>query len=295
MRSRRVLSTLAAGLAIVGWSVAGHLSASPVAAACVNGSATASGSTALQPLAQKAADDYKAGCPGASINIAGGGSSAGLSNVSSGTSDIGNSDVPASAAPGVNGANLTDHQVAIAIFAVVVNNATGVGNLSTQQVQDIFSGKDNNWSQVGGKNIAITLIERKPGSGTRFAFDKCVMGAVPESNTPAAQEDSTQLVMQAVSSSQGGVSYVGTASLNGAAGVTGVKLNGAAPDRTGVANGSYGFFSHEHMYTRKSPAPPPVAQSYIDSILTPAYQAGPVTQLGYASLSTTNRQSPADH
>ena len=120
--------------------------------------------------------------------MSGGGSSAGLSNVNSGTSDIGDFDVPATSAPGVNAGNLQDHQVAIAVFVVVANNGAGVSNLSTPKVVDIFSGKVNNWNQVGGKNQAITLIERKPGSGSRFVFDKCVMGSTAKSNTPAAQE-----------------------------------------------------------------------------------------------------------
>jgi phosphate transport system substrate-binding protein len=294
MRSHRALSIVALALAVVGWGSASYAAGPTAYAACVNGSVTASGSTALLPLAQKASQDYHAQCAGATITVSGGGSSTGLSNVNSGTSDIGDSDVPATAAPGVNAANLADHQVAIAVFAVVVNSGTGVTNLSTQQVQDIFSGKDNNWSQVGGKSQAITLIERKPGSGTRFVFDKTVMGSVPESTTPAAQEDSTQLVMQAVQSSPGAVSYVGTASLQGATGVTGLKLNGASADGPSVASGAYNFFSHEHMYTRKSPAPPPLAQSYIDFIIAPGYQASNVPAAGYFALSTTNRQSAAD-
>ena len=266
-----------------------------VFAGCVGGSVTASGSTALLPLAQKAATDYHAQCASATINVSGGGSSAGLSNVNGGTSDIGDSDVPASAAPGVNQANLQDHQVAIVIFTVVANNAAGVGNLTTAQVQSIFSGKVNNWSQVGGKNQAITLIERKPGSGTRFVFDKTVMGSVPESTSPAAQEDSTQLVMQAVSSQPGAVSYVGTASMQGASGVTAVKLNGVPADGPSISNGTYPFWSHEHMYTRKSPAPPPLANDYINFIMAAGYQSSSVPAAGFVPLSTTTRQSAADH
>jgi phosphate transport system substrate-binding protein len=294
MRSHRALSAVALTLAVVGWGSASYISGPVAHAACVNGSVTASGSTALLPLAQKAATDYHAQCAGGTITVSGGGSSAGLSNVNSGTSDIGDSDVPATAAPGVNAANLADHQVAIVVFTVVANNGTGVSNLTTQQVQDVFSGKVNNWSQVGGKSLAITLIERKPGSGTRFTFDKCVMGAVPESSTPAAQEDSTQLVMQAVSSQPGAVSYVGTASMQGASNVTAVKMNGANPDGPSVASGAYNFFSHEHMYTRKSPAPPPLAQSYIDFITAPGYQSSGVPQAGFYPLSLTPRQSAAD-
>ncbi len=59
------------------------------------------------------------------ITVSGGGSSAGLSAVNGGTSDIGDSDVPATAAPGVNQANLQDHQVAIVVFTVVANSGPG--------------------------------------------------------------------------------------------------------------------------------------------------------------------------
>ncbi len=297
MRSRRAATGLALGLAIAGWGAAGQLASAPAYAApfaCVNGSITASGSTALLPLAQKASQDYHAQCAGGTITVSGGGSSAGLSNVNGGQSDIGDSDVPATAAPGVNAANLADHQVAIAVFTVVANNGAGVTGLTSAQVRDVFSGKATNWNQVGGKNVAITLIERKPGSGTRFVFDKCVMGGVAESTTPAAQEDSTQLVMQAVSTQPGAVSYVGTASLQGASNVTGLKLDGATADGASVASGAYPFFSHEHMYTRKSPAPPPLAQSYIDFIMAPGYQSANVPAAGYYPLSTTPRQSAAD-
>jgi phosphate transport system substrate-binding protein len=295
MRSHRALAVLGAGLALAGWSALGWAGGSTAFAGCVGGTVTASGSTALLPLAQKAATDYHAQCGSATINVSGGGSSAGLSNVNSGTSDIGDSDVPASAAPGVNQANLQDHQVAIVIFTVVANNGAGVGSLTTAQVQSIFSGKVNNWNQVGGKNQAITLIERKPGSGTRFVFDKTVMGSVAESTTPAAQEDSTQLVMQAVSSQPGAVSYVGTASLSGASNVTAVKLNGVSADGPSVNAGTYPFFSHEHMYTRKSPAPPGTATDYINFIIAPGYQSSAVPAAGFLPLSTTNRQSAADH
>jgi phosphate transport system substrate-binding protein len=294
MRSHRALSIVALSLAVAGWGSASYVSHPTAFAGCVGGSVTASGSTALLPLAQKASTDYHAQCAGATITVSGGGSSAGLSNVNGGTSDIGDSDVPATAAPGVNAANLQDHQVCIAVFTVVANNGAGVSNLTTQQVQDIFSGKDNNWSQVGGKSVAITLIERKPGSGTRFVFDKTVMGSVPESTTPAAQEDSTQLVMQAVSSQPGAVSYVGTASLQGASNVTGLKMNGSSADGPSVASGAYAFFSHEHMYTRKSPAPPPLANDYINFITAPGYQNANVPAAGYYPLSLTPRQSAAD-
>ncbi len=73
-----------------------------------------------------------------------------------------------------------------------------------------------------------------------------------------------------------------------------MKLNGATPDGPSVASGAYTFFSHEHMYTRKSPAPPPLANDYINFILAPGYQSSGVTSSGFLPLSTTTRQSAAD-
>ncbi|MBV8161275.1 MAG: substrate-binding domain-containing protein [Acidimicrobiia bacterium] len=295
MRRRTALTVVVAtGLALAAWASAGSVRGPSANAACVGGSITASGSTALLPLAQKAAQDYHAQCAKASITVSGGGSSAGLSNVNGGASDIGMSDVPSSAAKGVDQANLQDHQVAIVIFAVVVSDDSGVTDLTTKQVQDVFSGKITNWAEVGGHPENIALYERKPGSGTRFTFDKCVMGDVAQSTSPAAQEDSTQLVIQAIQKSAGAVSYVNVASLKGASGVHAVKLNGAAADGPSVANGSYTFFSHEHMYTRVKPAPPALAADYIQFIMTPTYQSGSVAQAGYAPLSTTSRLSLAD-
>jgi phosphate transport system substrate-binding protein len=263
---------------------------SKAAAACATGTATASGSTALLPLAQKAAELYAAKCPGATITVSGGGSSTGLANVAAGTSDIGDSDVPVSDAPTINASALTDHQVAIVVFAIIVNPKTTVTNLTLKQAQDVFSGKVTNWKDVGGADLPVTLIERKPGSGTRLAFDKTVMRGTPESTTPASTQDSTQLVVQGVTGADGGVSYVSLASAN--ATVTALSLDGVKPGADTVKAGQYPAFSHEHMYTKGQGSA--LAQSFIAYILTDTFQTGTVTTLGFLPLSTTDAQSLAD-
>jgi phosphate transport system substrate-binding protein len=256
---------------------------------CATGTATASGSTALLPLAQKAATDYAAKCPGGTITVSGGGSSTGLANVAAGTSDIGNSDVPVTDAPSIDASTVTDHQVAIVAFAIIVNPKTNVTNLTLKQAQDVFSGKVTNWKDVGGADVPVTLIERKPGSGTRLSFDKCVMRGTAESTTPSSTQDSTQLVVQGVTGADGGTSYVGLASVGT---TTPLSLDGVKPDASTVKAGTYPFWSHEHMYTKGAGST--LAQSYIDYILTDAFQSGELTTLGFLPLSTTTAQSLAD-
>jgi phosphate transport system substrate-binding protein len=265
-------------------------SSAPAAAACEAGTATASGSTALLPLVTKAAGLYHGTCPAATITVSGGGSSTGLANVAAGTSDIGDSDVPASDAKTIDPTTLTDHQVAIVVFAVVVNPKTTVTNLTLKQVQDIFSGKVTSWKDVGGANLPVTLIERKPGSGTRLTFDKTIMRGIAESPTPASTQDSTQLVVQGVASADGGVSYVSAASAD--ATVVPVTLDGVKPGVDGVKAGTYPFFSHEHMYTKGAGSA--LARSFIAYILASNFQTAQVSALGFLPVATTRRQSLAD-
>lgn len=244
-------------------------SASQVTFTCATGAISASGSTALQPLAQAAATAYAAKCPGATITVAGGGSSTGLGNVSHGVSDIGNSDVPVSFAKTVDASTVKDNQVAVVQFAVVVNPKAGITNLTVAQIQQVFSGQVTNWSAVGGANVPITLILRKPGSGTRLTFDTDVMQGVTESATPAATQDSTQLVVQGVQAADGGVSYAAAGS---AGSLTLVTIDGTTPSVTDINSGKYPFFAHEHMYTKSSGASP-LAQDFINFMLSKDFQS----------------------
>ena len=165
----------------------------PAAAAtisCVTGSITASGSTALQPLVDAAAKKYDAACPGATITVNGGGSGTGLTQVSSGGVQIGDSDVTAeSKLAAADAAKLVDH--------IVTNpDVTGVTNLTTQQNIDIWTGKDTNWNQVGGPDLPIVLIFRPASSGTRSTFKKLVLGG----NNAAAGSGASASGMPAASS-----------------------------------------------------------------------------------------------
>ena len=78
----------------------------------VSGTITLAGSTALQPLAEQAGKKFTEKNSKAVINVQGGGSGTGLTLVSEGTADIGNSDITAeSKLDKTKAAELVDHKV----------------------------------------------------------------------------------------------------------------------------------------------------------------------------------------
>jgi phosphate transport system substrate-binding protein len=218
---------------------------------CVNGSITFDGSTALFPLANDVANAYEDKCSGATITPKQSGSSAGLVAVSSGSVAIGNSDIFADPAkyPG-----LVDHQVAVVIFSVVLNkNVTGVTNMTSQQITDIYTGKITNWKQVGGPNLPIVTIYRKPGSGTRVTFDTYVLnGATEKTDAASINGDSSGDVATVVSQTSGGIAYVAT-SYAQAKKLTTIKIDGVDGSEANVRNNTYKFWNIEHMYTKGQP------------------------------------------
>lgn len=235
---------------------------------CVSGTLTISGSTALQPLVQKVAADYQSKCSGANITVGPGGSKKGLSDVESGASGIGMSDIFASSSQ----SDLVDHQVAVVIFTLVTNpSVTGVTNLTSDQIKSIYTGKTTNWNQVGGPNQPIVVVERPASSGTRATFKQYILGGVNESpaQAKALTVDSTGTVVQTVEQTPGAIGYVTL----GAAAAEGNKLNilnidGSAPTVDLVKSNTYKFWNIEHMYT-KGPATG-LAQALIDYMASPS-------------------------
>lgn len=242
-------------------------------------SINAVGSSAMQPLVEAAGEQYSSANVGKFINVQGGGSGTGLSQVQAGAVQIGNSDLFAEEKDGIKSEELVDHQVAVVGLTPIVNKEIGITDISKEDLKKIFTGEITNWKEVGGRNQKIVIINRAAGSGSRHTFEQWVLDGEDSKN--AQEQDSTGMVRQIVSTTPGAISYVAFSYVTDD--VATLSIDGVNPTEENVMRNKWTVWSYEHMYTKGEPKG--LTKEFLDYMLSEEVQKEIVPQLGYIPVS----------
>lgn len=150
-----------------------------------------------------------------------------------------------------------EHIIAVDSLVLVTNPANPIDSLTTQQVQQIFNGQITNWSQVGGPDLAITVVSRPDGSGTRSVFEDRIFGDNDAFDAPGTiVAESNGEVSQTVNQTEGAIGYVGYAFQRGANALSIVNECGIAMSPTAFAarTEEYALQRRLYLYTREDTA-----------------------------------------
>jgi len=134
--------------------------------------------------------------------------------------------------------------------AVILNAGNSLTNLTLQQVHDLFTGKAQNWKDVGGADAPVHLYIRDPISGTHLGFKELAM-----SNDSYAQHPKTFTnyngIVQAVAQDPSGIGYASVEDTK-KPGIKAVAIGGLTPTPEAVQKGQYPYARPLRLYTNKA-------------------------------------------
>ncbi|MDR3460633.1 MAG: phosphate ABC transporter substrate-binding protein [Verrucomicrobiae bacterium] len=131
---------------------------------------------------------------------------------------------------------------------ILVNAGNPVSNLSSNQVQGLFTGKIQNWKEVGGPDAPVHLCLRDPVSGTYLGFKELAMGFQDYGDQHVQLFTNYQGIADAVAKDPAGVGYAGLDQLQHA-GTKVVSIDGVAPSAEAVNGKKYPYARTLHFYT----------------------------------------------
>ncbi len=263
-----------------------------------NGPATAAienkGSDTMVNLALAWAERYRELHPEVNLVVTGGGSGTGIAALLNNTVDIANASraikPEEEAAARANGVVPVEFTVARDAIAVVVHPSNPVDTLTLQQVSDIFSGKIQNWQEVGGEDRPIVRLSRETNSGTHIYF----MGAVVRLgraddrtllSTDTLLLPSSEGISAEVRENPNTIGYEGLGYVTGDMKTVALGLTPEgpfwSPSIETVRSGDYPVAREMFMYTAGEPEG--AIRDFIDWVLQPEAQAI-VQALGFVPI-----------
>ncbi len=252
------------------------------------------GSDTIVNLALAWAERYQQEHPNIRISVTGGGSGTGIAALINGTVDIANAsrkmtDQEIQQAE-KNGVKPVEFVVSRDAIGVIVNPHNPVKELTLQQISDIYSGKIDNWSEVGGEDRPIVRLSRETNSGTHVYFLESVIRLGNSKDKTIFSADtlllpSSEGIIAEVRDNPNAIGYDGLGYITPEVKVLAVAKNAGSayvlPSIESVNAGTYAVARDLYMYTAGEPKG--AVKAYLDWIYTSEAQ-DIVKQLGFVPV-----------
>ncbi len=210
------------------------------------------GSSTIAPLVTEIAKRFELKHPEVRVDVQTGGSGKGIADVRNGTADIG----MASRALAEDEQDLTIHPIAVDGVGIIVHSSNPIPELTAEQIVGIYRGESNNWSEVGGPDLQITVVHKAEGRATLEVFLEYFDLENPSIKADVIVGDNEHGI-KTVAGTKGAIGYVsiGTAEADIQAGVPIRLLPLAAVEATtkNVGNGSFPMSRPLNLVTADSP------------------------------------------
>lgn len=232
----------------------------------LQGKLVLTGSSTIAPLVSEIGKRFEARHPDVRIDVQTGGSSRGIADARDGAADIG----MASRALKEEESDLLAFTIAQDGITIIVYESNPVSELSDAQVADIYTGKIENWKEVGGNDAPITVVNKAEGRSTLELFLSYLKIENIDVKADVVIGDNEQGV-KTVAGNPNTIGYVsiGTAEYDATHDVP-IKLlpvGGVAATIENVRNGSFPISRPLNLVTKTQPQG--LAKAFIDFAQSP--------------------------
>ena len=235
-----------------------------------------------EELAPRLIAEYKKDHKDAAFDLEFKGSGYGIGALMGGYCDIAGSSKPIAKEQEeiaqIRGVTFKEYILGSYAVSILVNAANPISNLTSNQVQSLFTGKIQNWKDIGGPDAPVHLYGRDPVSGTHLGFKEIAM-AYQDYDPHAQFFTNYPAIADAVAKDPNGIGYAGL-DLMQHAGTKAVSIDGVAPSAANVNGKKYPYARTLRFYTDAAKEPAK-AKDFIDFVLSAGGQQV-LTQMGYA-------------
>ncbi|NHQ60231.1 PstS family phosphate ABC transporter substrate-binding protein [Chlorobium sp. BLA1] len=149
-------------------------------------------------------------------------------------------------------------------IVMVVHPANTLSGLTIDQIRKIYTGTYTNWSQLGGPNRPIVLLQRENKSGTQETFTDVVMGKTPISMRAVTLFNNREIIGR-IASTPNAIGMIGRGWIDNS--VKTLLVNGVDHSPTTIKDKSYPLHRLLYMYTNGQPTG--VLKRFVEYSTTP--------------------------